>query len=83
MNQKEYEFSTAEGLDESIIMYGLMVNVGCTAVIRIFKYKIAFDFAKARMIYSKETKFIHTPLLWNAVIEISLNLLHPSPYLEG
>ena len=64
-------------------MYGLMVNVACTAVFRIFKYKIAFDFAKKRMIYSKETKFIHTPLLWNAIFEISLNLLHPSPFLEG
>lgn len=52
-------------------------------VLRLFKYKISFDFAKAKMIYSENTSFASTPLLWQAFVEISLNLVHPNPYLGG
>lgn len=54
-----------------------------SVVLRIFKYKISFDFAKSKMIYSTNTSFASTPLLWQAIFEISLNLVHPSPYLNG
>lgn len=35
------------------------------------------------MIYSENTTFASTPLLSMAIFEISLNLIHPSPFLYG
>lgn len=79
---KEYEYANIDELDETLIMFGLMINVVVSSLIRIFKYKLAFDFAKARMIYSKETSFMATPLFINSILETLVNIVHPSVYLN-
>lgn len=70
-------------IDENILLYGAAANVFFTALFRVFWYMIALQEAKARSIYSQETSFFQTPLLWSAIWEISLNLIHPNPYLSN
>lgn len=70
-------------LNEGLLLYGLVANGLISTVIGWFKYAIAFEGLKLRLIVSPETSFYSSEMFRRMVYESVINLIFPAPFFKG